>query len=62
MSEYRIYCLNGNGRISFAEEIVANSDKEAVAKAHDMKRHTLKCEVWAGRRLIATLDAHDLAD
>jgi hypothetical protein len=61
MLDYRIYCLDGAGKISFAETINAASDPEAIARAHDMKRHTLKCEVWEGRRLVATLSAQDLA-
>jgi hypothetical protein len=41
--------------------IHASTDEEAVAKARVLKRHTLKCEVWQGHRLVATLTADDLA-
>jgi hypothetical protein len=61
MPDYRIYCLDGAGTISFAEELSASSDEEAIAKAHQLKRKTLKCEVWRGRKLVATLSTQDLA-
>jgi len=60
MPDYRIYCLDGAGKISFAEELSASSDEEAIAKAHRLKQKALKCEVWQGRRLVATLSAKDL--
>jgi hypothetical protein len=60
MGGYRIFCLDGAGRISFAEEIFADDDEEAIAKTRELKRNTLKCEVWSGTRLVAKLDAHDL--
>jgi len=58
---YRLYCLDSSGRIDFAQWIEARDDSEAIRQAHDLKRHALKCEVWNGDRLIATLDARDLA-
>lgn len=61
MLDYRIYCLDRAGRISFAETIAAAGDPEAIVHAHDMKRHELKCEVWQDRRLVAILNAQDLA-
>ena len=61
MGEYRLYCLDGAGRIDLAEVIDASTDAEAVAKARDLKRLTLKCEVWKGNKLVATLNSHDLA-
>ncbi len=61
MVEYRLYCLDRDGRIDLAEVIHASTDEEAVAKARALKRRTLKCEVWQDRRLVATLTADDLA-
>ena len=62
MPDYRLYSLDEFGKISFGEELTANRDEDAIAKASDIKRRTLKCEVWQGRRLVATIDAEDLAD
>ena len=62
MAEYRLYCLDGAGHISLAEPLHAADDAEAIAKARAMHMRALKCEVWKSAVLIATLDAHDLAN
>ena len=36
-------------------------DEEAIEKARAMNRKGLKCEIWNGERLVATLHAQDLA-
>jgi len=61
MAEYRIYCLDAVGKISFADVIQAEDDEQAVAIAHEMKPEARKCEVWIGRRLVASLDENQLA-
>jgi hypothetical protein len=61
MSEYRLYCLDGAGSISFADWIQADDDEGAVRQARELKSSALKCEVWQGSRLVATLNANDLA-
>jgi hypothetical protein len=60
-SEYRLYCLDALGRISMAEWIDAENDQDAIQQAQLLKRDAMKCEVWIGSRLIARLDADDLA-
>jgi hypothetical protein len=62
MAEYRLYCLDGAGRISLAEWIDADSDQEAIAKARQIEHGAIKCEVWQRNRLVARLSAQDLAD
>jgi hypothetical protein len=62
MQSYRLYCLDGAGKISFAEELKAQTDEGAIAEARDRKRNALNSEVWHGSRLVATLEAHDLSD
>jgi hypothetical protein len=62
MREYRLYCLDGAGRIGFAEWIEAADDEQAVAKARELKKNTAICEVWERHRLVATLNADDLGD
>jgi len=61
MPSYRLYCLDGAGRISLADWIEADTDEEAVATARKLEHGALKCEVWDGNRLVAKLDSHDLA-
>jgi hypothetical protein len=55
MRDYRLYCLDGAKRIQRAAEVIsAPNDGEAVAKARALKM-PLACEIWQGRRLVATL-------
>jgi hypothetical protein len=58
---YRMYSLDGVGHISFAEEIAADSDEEALSMVREMKPNALQCELWEGRRLVAELRRRDLA-
>jgi hypothetical protein len=55
MADYRLYCLDGAGRISLAEWIDAADDEAAVAKARELHGQALKCEIWRGQRLVASL-------
>ncbi len=55
MADYRLYCLDGSNRIHFAEWIQAVSDEEAVARAHELRPDSLKCELWEKERLVARL-------
>jgi len=57
MSEYRLYCLDGAGKIERAEEINANGDAEAIMIAKAIKK-PVKCELWERSRKVATIDAH----
>ena len=61
MSRYKLYCLQSPGNLHFAEWIEARDDAEAIAIARELKKDALKCEVWHGQRLVAVLDAHELA-
>jgi hypothetical protein len=60
-SEYRLYCLDALGRIGMAEWIDAENDQDAIQQAQLLKRDAMKCEIWNGSRLVARLDADDLA-
>jgi hypothetical protein len=61
MHQYRLYCLDGTGSISLAEWFAAPDDDAAIRLAHDLKRGALKCEVWLGARLVATIDGEALS-
>ena len=61
MQHYRLYCLDGIVSISLAESIDASDDSDAIRQAQEIKRGALKCEVWLGQRLVATLDGEALA-
>ena len=62
MRDYRLYCLDGAGNINLVEWIEAPDDADAIRQAHELKRGALKCEVWLGKRLVATLDSSALSD
>ena len=61
MREYRLYCLNELGTLDLVDTVIAADDRVAINAARDLKRHARKCEVWEGRRLVATLQGDDLA-
>jgi hypothetical protein len=61
MSRYKLYCMQSQGNLHFAEWIEAQNDADAIETARRLKRDALKCEVWDGRRLVAVLDARELA-
>ena len=57
MRDYRLYCLDGAKRIARAAEVIsASSDQDAVAAARKLGKPTA-CEIWQGRRLVATIPA-----
>ena len=57
MQTYRLYCLDGAGKIGLAEWIEAADEADAIRQAHEMKPDALKCELWLGERLVATIVA-----
>lgn len=56
MQQYRIYCLNDEGRFSKVKEVKAESDDEALSFARAL-HHDNDCEVWAGNRLVGRVEA-----
>ena len=58
MPAYKVYCLDGQGRLVSAAEIIeAQSDAEVVALMRSQKR-AVRCDIWEGERFIATVRAH----
>jgi hypothetical protein len=61
MTEYRVYCLDGTGKISATGEwIEAASDEEAIAIVR-AKGLSVRCEVWDGDRLVANVSMYQSA-
>ena len=60
MAAYRLYAMDGLGRINLADWIHAESDEEAVAKARQVEHGRVICEVWLQRRLVCTLRSDEL--
>ena len=58
MTEYRLYRVDGAGRILTAPEIIlAADDDDAVARVRELL--AMPCEVWEQSRLVAVIDAKD---
>ncbi len=57
MPNYRLYCLDGTGRITGAAELIEASDNEGAIAAARALAKPCKCEIWLDRRLIATIPA-----
>jgi hypothetical protein len=57
MADYRVYCLDGAGRIALADWIEASDDDDAIAKARKLKPNANSCEVWQKGRLVAKLSS-----
>jgi hypothetical protein len=55
MPNYRLYCYDGADKVWSAEWLQAASDEEAIATAQRMDVG-IKCEVWEGQRLVATIE------
>jgi hypothetical protein len=54
MGDYRLYCLDGAGRIGSGEWIEAESDEAAIALAK-AKKLNVSCEIWDRNRLVAKI-------
>jgi len=61
MQQHRLYCLDAMGRIGLPEWFQAPDDAAAIRQAQVLRRGALKCEVWLGNRLVATLDGSALS-
>jgi hypothetical protein len=58
MTDYRLYCVDGAGKITSAEWIDAKNDDEALAIARAQKR-SVACELWERDRLVGEVDGDD---
>ena len=55
-SNYRVYCHGGANKVVNAEWVDARSDEEAVAFV-EATYPSYDCELWEGRRLVATIQS-----
>ena len=55
MPSYRVYCLDGAGKVWAAEWIDADDDSAAVDAAREFTK-AVRCEVWQGPRLVQRVD------
>jgi hypothetical protein len=61
VAHYRLYSLEDGGHLGLPEEVVADSDCEAISKARELKPDALQCEIWKGHRLVTSFRGQDLA-
>ena len=58
MAEYRLYCLDKDGKDVDAHFITAANDEDAIGQAKALEG-LRQCEVWRVNRLIATVTRFD---
>lgn len=54
---YRLYCLDGAGKIMTAEWLETDGDAAALEEAR-RRRHPVPCELWERDRLVDRIDAY----
>lgn len=57
MPAYRLYHLDGAGRVDSAEWLEAADDSAATAQALKIPRKAVTAELWQGKRRLACLDS-----
>lgn len=61
LPSYRLYCLDGTGRITTAEWLEASDDADATKQAHERKLGVTS-EVWDRSRLVARIEEKKATD
>lgn len=51
LASYRLYCLDGAGKITTAEWLESDSDASVLEQVRQ-RRLSLTCEVWDRQRLV----------
>ena len=57
---YRFYCLDRTGQLHNSVSFHAENDQDAIAQI-EAKHPEDKCEIWEGKRLVATLGKKPLS-
>jgi len=52
---YRVYCLDGTGKIATAEWLEAVDDADALIILRE-RRYPLQCELWERERFVGSVD------
>jgi hypothetical protein len=60
LKSYRYYCLDSTGRLHDAAWFDAKNDEEAIAKIRTQHPND-RCEIWQGKRLVATISPERLS-
>lgn len=55
MPTYRVYFIDGDGRMQLGESLESPSDAEAIARFDLLDRRGLTAELWQGGRLVRKL-------
>ena len=56
MPAYRLYHLDGSGRVDSAEWLEAADDSAATAQASKLLMKAVSAELWQGKRRVACLN------
>ena len=54
--DYRVYCLDSDGHIGFADWIEAESVEDAIKQVRMLQPHAHRCEIWHDHGLVAKLN------
>lgn len=57
MPSYRLYCLDGAGKITTAEWLEADGDAEALDQAR-ARQEPQACELWERGRLVGKIEPY----
>ncbi|MFD1611663.1 hypothetical protein ACFSCW_07610 [Sphingomonas tabacisoli] len=57
MFQYRLFCLDDQGKILHPHVFHAEGDDAALSLARDRQHRQHACELWRGTKLIASLPA-----
>jgi hypothetical protein len=60
MTDYKLYCLDGTGKIGSGEWIEATTDNEAITLVR-AKKLAVSCELWDRNRLVARIPARSVS-
>ena len=60
MPAYRLYHLDGSGRVDSAEWLEASDDESAVEKALQAPLKAVTGELWQGNRRLACFDQNGI--
>lgn len=57
---YRVYCIDGAGYLRDPKWFDALCDDDVIAQIRVRCRNDSKCEIWQGKRLVASISPSSL--